>query len=197
MNAQAILDKIAQDAQESAERLGSEASAKAAALKAESRSKIEAQHAATLAQAQRDSNELEQRMLRMEELEERKALLAAKRALLQDAFSRAGALLAAMPTAEKRAFFIREAARFASGNEALAVSENAPWFDNAFLSDVNNALAAQGKPAKLTLGGECSGTDEGLILRHSGAEIRCTLRVLLEEARAKLEQEAAEALFGD
>ena len=197
MNAQAILDKIAQDAQEAAERLGSEANAKVAALKSESRAKIKAQHAATLAQAQRDSDELEQRMLRMEELEERKALLAAKRTLLQDAFSRTGALLAAMPTAEKRAFFIREAAWFASGNETLAVSEKALWFDDAFLSDVNRALAAQGKPAKLTLGGERPETDEGLILRHSGAEIRCTLRALLEEARAKLEQEAAEALFGD
>ena len=60
MNAQAILDKIGLDAQETAQRIAEEAKARCDQLKAASRTKIEAQHAAMLAQAQRDSDELAQ-----------------------------------------------------------------------------------------------------------------------------------------
>ncbi len=197
MNAQAILDKIAQDAQDAAVRIDSEARAKAAQLKAASRFKIEAQHAATLAQAQRDSDELEQRMLRMAELEERKAMLAKKRMLIDDVFSQTYALLAQMTTAEKRAFFLRQIVRFATGDETLAISQNAAWFDEAFLADANTALAAAGKPGRLVLALERTQADEGVTLRHGGAEIRCTLRVLMDDARSTMEQQAAEALFAE
>lgn len=197
MNAQPILDKIAQDAQDAAVRIDSEAREKVAQAKAASRAKIEAQQAATLAQAQRDSDELEQRALRMAELEERKTLLFKKRALIDDVFACARTLLEAMPMTEKRAFFIRQIVRFAAGNETIAISENAPWFDAAFLSDANDALVAQGKPGGLTLSQDRTDADEGVTLRHGGAEIRCTLSVLMDEARATLEQQAAEDLFTD
>ena len=195
MNAQAILDQIGQDAQEAARRIAEEAQAKAVQLKAASRSKIESLHAAMLAQAQRDSDELEQRMLRMAELDSRKALLAKKRALIDEAFARAGELLGGMSVSEKRAFFIRQVARYATGNEALLVSENAPWFDTTFLAEAIAALAKAAKPANLTLTDGRVAGDEGVTLRHGGAETRLTLGVLLIEARALLEQQVAAELF--
>jgi vacuolar-type H+-ATPase subunit E/Vma4 len=195
MNAQAILDKIGQDAQEAALRMAGEATAKVAVLKSASRAKIESMHAATVAQAQRDSVELEQRTLRMAELEQRKAMLAQKRSLIDEAFARAGALMADMPPPEKRAFFVREVVRYARGGEVLAVSLNAPWFDEAFLADVNAAMAALKKPADLTLAPERPQVDEGVILRQGGAEVHCTFAVLLNDARAQWEQQVAADLF--
>ena len=195
MNAQAILDKIGQDAREAAQRMAGEATARVAQLKTASRAKIESLHAATVAQAKRDSDELEQRTLRMAELEQRNALLAQKRALIDEAFARAGALMAAMPLPEKRAYFVRAVVRYAGGGETLAVSRNAPWFDEAFLADVNAAMAAAGKPATLTLAQDRPQADEGVTLLQGGAEVRCTFAVLLDEARAQLEQQIASELF--
>lgn len=195
MNAQAILDQIGQDAQAAAQRIAEEAQAKAAHLKSASRSKIESLHAAMLSQAQRDSDELEQRMLRMAELDSRKALLAKKRALIDEAFAHAGELLRAMSAGEKRAFFLGQITRYASGNEKLLVSEDAPWFDDALLTDANAALAKAGKPANLSLADGRVAGDEGVTLRQGGAETRLTLGVLLAEARAQMEQQVAAELF--
>ncbi len=195
MNAQAILDKIGLDAQETAQRIAEEAKARCDQLKAASRTKIEAQHAAMLAQAQRDSDELAQRMTRMAELDDRKALLEKKRALIDAAFARAAEMLAATPVAEKRAFFLKQIVRFATGGEALAVSENAAWFDAAFLADANRALAEAGKPAGLTLAEDRPSGSEGITLRAGGAEVRCTVAVMLDEARAAMEQQVAAELF--
>ena len=81
MNADAILIKIEEDARQTAERMLSDAHAKVNALKAASREKIEEMHAAMLQKATADAAELEQRMLRMASLDERKALLVQKRDL--------------------------------------------------------------------------------------------------------------------
>jgi vacuolar-type H+-ATPase subunit E/Vma4 len=195
MNAQAILEKIGQDAGDAALRIADDAQAKIAQMRAASGAKIEAQHAALLSRAQRESDELEQRMLRMAELDSRKALLAKKRALIDEAFTRAGVKLAESNAAEKRAFFLRMVTRNAAGTETLLVSENAPWFDDAFLNDANAALSDAGKPACLTLADERTNGGEGITLRIGGAETRMTLDVLLEESRAAMEQQVASVLF--
>ena len=195
MNAQAILDKIGQDAGDAALRIADDAQVKIAQMRAASGAKIEAQHAALLSRAQRESDELEQRMLRMAELDSRKALLAKKRALMDEAFTRAGAKLAKAPVEEKRAFFLRMVARNAAGTEALLASANAPWFDDAFLAEANAALAKAGKPADLTLATERARGGEGVTLRLNGAETRLTLDVLLDESRAAMEQQVAAVLF--
>ena len=198
MNAEAILIKIEEDAKEAAARITGEARAKAEALKAASREKIEGMHKAALSQAERDAAEMEQRMLRMAELDDRKTLLGKKRALMDEAFVKAGELLLAAPAAERRAFFLGRIAACAGGAETLSVGAlGADWFDGTFVADANAALTAAGKPAGLTLAAQRRPDCSGVVLTQSGAEIRCTLDVFLEEARAEMEQQVAAELFGE
>lgn len=195
MNAQAILDQIAADAQASVARIQEDAAARAEEMKAASRVKIEGMHAALVAQAHKEGDELGERMMRMAALEERKALLAQKRALLDEAFSLARESLSAKPTAEKRTFFLREIARCARGDEQLAVSAEAGWLDDAFLHDANAALQAVGKPGQLTLAADRPAGCEGVALRQNGTEVRCTFEAMVDEARSRMEQQVAATLF--
>ena len=196
MNAQSILSKIEEDANLTADKLLSDAQVKSTELKAASREKIEAMHKAMLAQAERESKELEQRMIRMHELDERKALLGKKRELIDEAFALAKDQLAKSPAAQRRAFFLKQAVACACGNETLILgAEASDWFDDAFVADVNAALVAVGKPGELTLGSERRPGCTGVILATRGSEIHCTFDANMEEARAELEHQVAELLF--
>ena len=196
MNAQAILSKIEEDANLTADKLLSDAQVKSAELKTASREKIEAMHKAMLAQAERDSKELEQRMIRMHELDERKALLGKKRELIDEAFALAKDQLAKSPAAQRRAFFLKQAVACANGNETLIPGADASdWFDDAFVADANAALVAAGKPGELALGDKRRAGCTGVILATRGSEIRCTFDANMEEARAELEHQVGEILF--
>lgn len=196
MNAEAILAKIGEDAKETAGKILREAEAKAEAMKAASRAKLEQSRLATLAKAEEDSAELEQRMLRMEELDARKALLSRKRALIAEAFTLAGEHLSGLSAEEKRAFFLQQVTQNAAGNETLAVGDrNADWVNVGWLESVNQALTAAGKPGKLTQTNAPYQACEGVVLLANGAEIHCTFEALLEEARIEMEQPVAELLF--
>jgi vacuolar-type H+-ATPase subunit E/Vma4 len=198
MNAQAILVKIEEDAKESAAQILADARKKADALKAASQEKIEGMRKTMLYQAERDAEALEQRTLRMAELDDRKELLGKKRALIDEAFQTAGRLLASASAPERRAFFLKQIARAASGRENLALGADvADWFDDGFLADANAALQKAGKPGELTLSAERKAGCAGVILAANGAETRCTFDALLEEARAGLEQTVAAELFGE
>jgi len=197
MNAQAILNQIEADARDTAQKTLADAQTKADEMRTTSREKIEGMHKALLSQAQTEGDALEQRMLRMAELEERKELLAKKTRADGEAFEMAGKKLSAASNTDKRVFFLRQLLAFATGGETLEIGgENAGWFDDHFLSDANAALLKAGKTERLTLAPEKRPGYEGFLLIAGGAEMRCTFDALLEEARTELERQAAEDLFG-
>ncbi len=198
MNAEAILDKIEQDALATAAQTLDDAQKKVDSLKAASREKIGEMHRSMLSQAELDGDALAQRLRRMAELNDRKDLLGKKRALIDEAFALAAQKLADAPATQKRSFFTRQIAKYAAGNETLVIGANgADWFDGAFLAEVNAALQKAGKPGTLTFAPEKREGCIGVIISQSGAEIRCTFDALLEEMRAELEQKTAATLFGD
>ncbi len=198
MNADAILVKIEEDAKHSAERILSDAQTRAEAMKVASREKIEEMHKTMLAKVALDGAELEQRMLRMAELEDRKALLAQKRVLIQDTFAQAQAQLDHAGAEKKRAFFLSQVTRCASGEETLFVGDvHADWFDASFITDVNQSMVAAGKPGSITLAPEKAPDCQGVVLKANGAEIHCTFEAILTEIRPRLEQEVAALLFGE
>ncbi len=197
MNAQAIVSKIEQDARDTAGQLRADAQAKAEALKAASREKINAMHQTMLSQAGKDSESLEQRLLRMAELDDRKDLLGMKRALIDEAFAMAGEKLKNAPAEKKRSFFLQTVVDYANGNETLIIgAKDTDWFDEGFVSDANAALSKAGKKAALTLAPEQRADSAGVILVSGGAEIKCTFAALLDEVRVGMEQQVAETLFG-
>ena len=196
MNAEAILIKIGEDARATAAKLQSDAQAKAEEMKATSRAKIEGMHQAMLAQAEKDGAELEQRMLRMAELDDRKALLTQKRTLIDEAFAQASAKLVAASATDKRAFFLTQIVRYADGSETLAIGQTAAdWASGNFLAEANEALKLAGKSGNLTLDIATQPEGVGFLLVSHGAEIRCTFDALLDEVRTVLEQTVATELF--
>ncbi len=196
MDAQAILTKIEQDAKETAQKVLSDAREKARMMKLEAQAKVEAQQKTMLRQAEQDCAQMEERMLRMADLEDRKQLLKQKRDVIDLAFQMAKETLERTEPARRRAFFLAHAVRFAAGTETLIVgTDHAEWFDDGFLADANAALQAMNKPGKLQLSAERRKGCAGLVLAQNGAEVRVTLDALVEEARTELEQAAAQTLF--
>ncbi len=196
MDAQAILEKIEQDAKESAQRIAAEAEEKAKTMKLEAQMKIESLQKTMLAQADRECTQMEERMQRMADLDSRKEMLAQKRTVIDEAFAKAKEKLLATSAADRRAFYLKQVAACAAGTETLIVgADNADWVDDGFIADCNKALEAVGKPGKLQADKERRAGCAGIVLCQNGAEILITFDALLDEARAELEQSAAQTLF--
>ncbi|HIU18702.1 MAG TPA: V-type ATP synthase subunit E [Candidatus Limiplasma stercoravium] len=196
MNAQAILQKIEDDARAAAQAAKDEAQQRVQSLKEDSSARLKRMHDDMIAQAGRESEELAGRMRRMAELDGRKLLLQAKRDLIDEAFAAALDALCAQSAKKRRAFFLRQAVEAAAGTETLIVGANAAdWYDAAFLKELNKALAAQGKPGKVTASDDLRQGVTGLVLSGGGTEVSCTLESLLDNARGTMETEVAQILF--
>ena len=105
MNADAILKRIEQDARQSAEATMDDARKRAEALSAARREKLSQEDEAAMAQARKDALALDDRLQRMAELDARKALLAEKRRVLDEAFALALEKMRKMPAARAMTFF--------------------------------------------------------------------------------------------
>lgn len=196
MNAQAILDKILQDAKESASATLRDADDRAKEMEAAADKRIAAARAKTEAQARQDAEAATARMQRMAELDERKLLLADKRRMMDRAFELALAKMKAMPAKQARAFLLDALTELAEGGETLIVgADNDGWMDGQFLQDANAALAAKGKTAALTLGSEKRKGVSGLILAKHDTEINCTYEAFLTSERLEMEAQVAQTLF--
>lgn len=194
MNAQGILKKIEADARQAASAALADAQKRADALRAKGEEQLAAQRQAMEARAETDGQELESRMLRMAELEEKKARLTVKRQVMDEAFCQAAERLRRLPLAEKRAFFLKELVSAAHGGETVCVGkEERAWFDDHFLSDADAALTAKGTKSALQRGEDVPGC--GFELRQDGAALNCTFESLVEGQRMALEGDVARALF--
>ena len=196
MDATEILRLIESEAREAASQALLDAQKKADALRAESEQKQAALREAMEKRIQAETAEMEGRMLRMAELEDRKAQLAMKRQVMDEAFSLAKAQLCKLPDEQKRAFFREQLLSAANGDETVCVGKESPaWFTDAFLADVNAALVRAGKPGNLTPGEPIDGC--GFELRRGGEARRCTFEALVEDSRMELEGDVARELFPD
>lgn len=196
MDAQAILLKIEQDAKDAARRIRSDAEEKAKVMKLEADARIETLEKTMLKQAEQDCEQMEERMLRMADLDGRKQMLRQKREVIDEAFQMAMDKLERTKPAQQRAFYLRQVAECAGGDETLIVgADGAAWFDDGFPADADKALEKVGKPGKLKLQAKHRKGCAGVVLVKNGAEIRIAFDTLLDEARAELEQVAAKTLF--
>ena len=193
MNAEAILNKIGEDARETADQLKAEAGRKAEALKSASQAKVQALHDQMEKQADAEAKAQADRMRRMAELETRKQLLEKKRQVLDEAFQLARQELCSQPKEKTRAFMLDRLLAVAQGDESLLVGENnGGWFDQGFLDELNQKL-----PGKVVLAeGNARGVT-GAVLVRGGTEVYVTYESLLESARIRLETEIAQILFNE
>ncbi len=196
MNAQAILEKIGSDGRQAAAVLLKEAGERAESIRAESDKKIAKLREETIAKAQTEAAALEVRMHRMAELDERKALLAAKRQLMDQTFQEALMKLRQMSAEKMESFFLSMVISSCKGNETLLIGAlHDAWYTSAFADKMNTALVAEGKPGRITVNRERRLGVTGVILLGDGMEINCTLEALLEARRLELEAEVASILY--
>lgn len=195
MNAEGILQRIDQDAREGAATLLNEARAKAEALRSASEARTQRAQEAALEKARADALALDDRMQRMAKLDARKALLAAKREVLDEAFDRAQAKMGRMDEEQARAFGLAMLMDSAAGDETLIPDVGSKWADQAFVDAANAALANAGKPGRITLSGETRALGGGFVLARGGMEVNCSFPAALAARRMDIEAEVASMLF--
>lgn len=196
LNTDSIRDKILGDARKSAAQLLSDADVRAQNARAASEQRGRDAERRALEDAQAQGDEMRDRMLRMAELDMRKALLAAKREVIDQAFQKALDRMRAMDTATAREFIKAKLIENAGGSESIVFdARDERVFTPEFVNTVNQELIKLGRPGKLTLDPERREIGGGFILRDGGAEIMCTYEALMGEARASLEGDVLKLLF--
>ena len=196
MDVKGILDKIEADAREAAAQTLEQAQARIDALRAANDAAQHQQFAAMEEKIKADAAEMEGRMIRMAELEDKKARLAAKREVMDDTFRLAQDKLCTLPDAKKRAFFMAQLLSAADGGEVLCIGRKASgWYGDSFLAEANEKLKGAGKQEPLTRGEDIPGC--GFELVKDGSSLNCTFEMLAEGQRMALEGDVARALFDE
>lgn len=195
MNAEAITSKILEDARAQAAAALGEAQRKADDLRRWDEAAIEEKRQQSEAQADRQAAEMRDRMLRMAELDQKKALLSVKRQVIDLAFADALERMAAMGAEQKREYIEKLLLASAQGGEELIPSaEDKALFDPAFMARLNAQLQKAGKAA-VTLSSQDRPLGGGFVLKQGGLEINCAFSAVLSQARSALEAEVAAVLF--
>lgn len=129
-------------------------------------------------------------------LEQRKALLQEKQALIDQAFSAAGEQLRALPPERQVEFLSRLAAQAAQGNETVVLSPaDRERIGPALVRQANERLRQLGKPGELTLSQETRDLQGGLVLQAGAVEQNFSFDVLLRSRREEMALEVSRLLF--
>ncbi len=191
--AQYIIDRILEDARQSEHAMLEEASRQAEALLAAARGELEARRAELAAATEQEVRERFRRAEVMRGLERRRELLAAKQALLDQAFAGARDLLLNMPEGDYADYLCASILANARGGEELILCPRDRERLPGLLDRLNAALTQAGKqPLVLGPGEEIGG---GYLLRSAGVTVNQSLSAILRQAREALQGEAATRLF--
>ena len=191
--AQYIIDRILEDARQSEHAMLEEASRQAEALLAAARGELEARRAELAAATEQEVRERFRRAEVMRGLERRRELLAAKQALLDQAFAGARDLLLNMPEGDYADYLCASILANARGGEELILCPRDRERLPGLLDRLNAALTQAGKqPLVLGPGVEIGG---GYLLRSAGVTVNQSLSAILRQAREALQGEAATRLF--
>lgn len=209
MGAEAILEKIRKNAEEEAAALAKQGEEKAEAAAGKIRADAEAEAAAILGNARQRAEELEKRERLMAGLQIRKNTLAARRAVMDEAFSMAGEQLADLPKERWEALITRlllEAAE--TGAEIMEVPaadrEKYEWTpegnlpiigEKSFFKRLNAALKESGREGKLTLADAPANVIGGFRLMGPVYDVDASFDALLSQAREDWEQEIYRILY--
>lgn len=194
MKADTIAQRIVEDARKAAKEALDAANVRAGEMRRAAEAEAEARRAQALERAKADAAEQRERMMRMAELDQRKAMLAMKREMIDSAFDKALEVLIGMPVEQARALNERLLLESARGEMELVIAEaDAAVFSAEFLKGVNQKLGEKG--ARVRLSETRKRERGGFILRQGGMEINCEYRAVVEQLRPSLEADVAQMLF--
>jgi V/A-type H+/Na+-transporting ATPase subunit E len=196
--AERIIQRILEDARESAASIIAEAEKKAESIEAEAKQKSERKQEQILEQARKEADEQKRRIIGVAQLEARKEMLTAKQKLISDAFAAALSELGAMEEGSYFRVIQGMLLKLAETGEETVVfsSRDFARIPDGFWREINDALLKEGKKGDLKPAKEAREISGGFILQTEGAEINASFDALLEMSRDDLEPEVAEVLFG-
>ena len=190
------------------ERIRSEAKAESDAAIAEARREVAetlkeyekeaAAHAEeVIRRGEFQAEEHQKRREAVAELEARKKVLEAKQEMLDVAFSRVPEAIVALPDERYIEYLSKLAAMHTrTGREQILLADDdINVYGAAVVSAANALLAAEGKPAELSLLKEDAGIYCGIILRDGNVEVNCSIETILHFVREELSGEVANVLF--
>ena len=189
-----ITARINEDNRKETYAILAEARAKANEIADKAKAEAQAVEEEVLAQGRRAAAEREDRLASTAQMECRKAVLAAKQEVIEEAFEQAHKQLLALPQDKYIALLADLAAQASvTGKEKLIFS--AP--DRARVGKAVAAAANEkiGSGAALTLAEETRPMDGGFILSDGAVEVNCTFDTLIRLQRGALSGEVAKVLF--
>ncbi|NLP18873.1 MAG: hypothetical protein GX376_07255 [Firmicutes bacterium] len=192
-----IVERILADAQREAEAIIAQAQERAAGIISEGEREAEKTRQEILKKAQDAAAERHRRIVSMDALEGRKATLAAKEALLEEAFQRAHKELEEMdtPSYQKVIRSLLVPAVQTGAEEVIIAPADQDRITPDFIQGINDEIRTQGRAGCLTLKIEDRPLEGGFILRSGGIDINNSFAALLKSVREELEPKAAAILF--
>lgn len=194
-NADKLLARILDDARGEAAKIEAQACAQAEEIRARAEQEAAALAAETEARAKAAHAEAIEHAETAAQLEARKQALAARRAVLDEAFEAALKELCTMQGEARAALLFSLIAEEADGGETLCPAKA----DEACMAEVlqkANAKLAETGCAALTLGAVDASIQGGFTLVSRGYEKDCSFEAMLRDARDRLEGGVAKRLFG-
>lgn len=189
-----ITARIEEDSRQKIDELLSDAKAQAADITAKYQAQAKAEADEIIARGEKAAAEREERLASVDQLECRKATLAARQEVIEMAFQRAKEKLLALPQDQYVELLASLAVKASStGKEQFIFSQA----DRARVGKavVVAANAKIGPSAALTLAEETRPMDGGFILSGGVVEVNCTFDTLIRLQRGTLAGQVAKVLF--
>ncbi len=191
-----ITARIQAEAAEDAARIEAEGKVRAAEIAAQGETLAQERYWQKIREGAKAAEERKERLAKAADMEARKSVLAAKQAIVAEAFRRAEETLCAMSGEEYLNFLANLAARASStGTEEIVLGEKDRALGAKVAARANERLAAQGKTAKLTVAPRTGDFAAGLILAQGNISVNCTVEALMNQAREGMAAEVAAELF--
>ena len=193
-----IKEKILSDARREAEEVIRKAEQEAAAILAQAETEASGNLAQSEARAQAEAEILKKRISATASLEDRKQVLKTRQDMVAKAFELALDKLGKLPQDQYRKMmehYILKAVRDGEGQILVNEADSKDRLGPDFISGLNRLLKENGREASLASSGEFLSSKGGAVLRYGDLEINCTLEILLNLEKSRLEADVAAVLF--
>lgn len=192
-----ITARIQADAQQEIDAVLAEANRQAAEINARYAAQAKQAEAEILEKGRQSAAELRQRRNSNARMDAKKQELAAKQALLDEAFQLAYQKLTQLPEGAYEELLANLAVRAStSGKEQLIFSQaDRAALGGKVTAKANGLLAKAGKTAELTLSPNAGDFQGGLLICDGDVEVNCTFETLVRMARNEIVGDVTKALF--
>lgn len=199
MSLEKILERIQQDAQTEIDKIKSNADAVVDEIMKKAYADAEALKSKLLDEAKNEAEQHKQRIISIEKLDLRKALLDEKQKAIDSAFQKALEGLLKMDINRYRKLLMNMIiSNVTTGDEEIILSKNdKSRLGENFIKDINRQLVKIGKKGSLSLSKDSYDILGGFVMRRGQVELNSSFESLFKSSRDELELEVSKMLFSD